>query len=194
MDVEPVFGQALQARNFVANFIVENLGPATGNGIQTRIAQARNRVANRHAAVFGDGDDLRSGITMEMNFREALLDAAQHLLVPVDLQIGMQSALHQHAGASEFDRFADLLVDGLEFEDVSLFGLRPLQGAVKRAKRAIFGAIVRVIDIAIDDVSDHALGMEFRRTASASMPMPTNHRNEISRELAVWSGLIEEAW
>jgi hypothetical protein len=29
-----------------------------------------------------------------VNFRETLLDAAQHRLVPIDFQIGMQATLH----------------------------------------------------------------------------------------------------
>src|ERR1035441_4281164 len=37
---------------------------------------------------------------MQMN-REALLDGAQQVFVPLDLQAGMQAALHQHAGAPE---------------------------------------------------------------------------------------------
>ena len=97
---------------------------------------------------------------MQMNLRKALLDAAQHLFVPVDLQIGMQSALHQHAGAAEFDRLANLFVDGIEVEDVAFFRCRSLQRTVKRAEGAIFGAEVRVIDVAVDDVGDHALGMQ----------------------------------
>ena len=32
----------------------------------------------------------------------------QHLLVPVDLQVGMQAALHQHAGAAQFHGLAIL--------------------------------------------------------------------------------------
>src|SRR5438132_14277475 len=96
-----------------------------------------------------------------MNFGESLLDAAQHLLVPVNFQIGMQAALHQHARAAEFDGFANLVVDRFQIQDVSLFSFGPLQWTIKRAESAVFGAEVRVINVAIDDVGDHALGMQF---------------------------------
>src|SRR5207247_2531991 len=96
-----------------------------------------------------------------MNFGESLLDAAQHLLVPVNFQIGMQAALHQHARAAEFDRLANLVVDRFEIEDVPLFSFGSLQWTIKRAECAVLGAEVRVINVAIDDVSDHALGMKF---------------------------------
>ena len=72
----------------------------------------------------------------------------------------MQAALHQHAGAAEFDRLANLFVNGLEVEDVSLFGQRPFQRTVERAEGAVLRAEVRVIDVAVDDVSDRAFGMQ----------------------------------
>ncbi len=97
---------------------------------------------------------------MQVNFRKALLDAAHHLLVPVDFQIGMQSTLHQHARPAQFDGLANLVVNGLEIEDVSLFSLRPLQWSIKSAEGAVLGAVVRVINIAVNDVRDHALRME----------------------------------
>ena len=84
----------------------------------------------------------------------------QHLLVPVDLQIGMQAALHQHAGAAQFDGLANLVVDGFELEDVSLFRRWPLQRPVERAEGAVLGAEIRVIDVAVDDVGDDAFGMQ----------------------------------
>src|SRR5438093_7039365 len=98
---------------------------------------------------------------MEMDVGKSLLDAAQHLLVPVNFQVGMQTALHQHACAAKFDGFANLVVDRFEIEDVSLFSFGSLQWTIKRAERAVFGAEVRVINVAIDDVGDHALGMQF---------------------------------
>ncbi len=107
-----------------------------------------------------------------MDLRKTLLDSAQHLLVPVDLQIGMQPALHQHAGAAKFDRLANLVVDRVEVEDVAFFRRRPLQRAIKGAEGAVLGAEIRVINVAVDDVSDRALRMQLRRTASASMPIP----------------------
>src|SRR6266566_2623808 len=95
-----------------------------------------------------------------MNFGESLLDATQHLLVPVNFQIGMQAALHQHARAAKFDGFANLVVDRFEIEDVPLFGFGSFQWTIKRAECAVLGAEVRVINVAIDDVGDHALGMQ----------------------------------
>src|SRR5271167_1444236 len=70
VNVDPVVGQALQASNFVADFVVENFGTATGDGIESGIAQAENGVADAEAAVLGDGDDLRRGIAVQVNLRK----------------------------------------------------------------------------------------------------------------------------
>src|ERR1022692_4434707 len=62
-----------------------------------------------------------------MHLRKTIFDAAQHFLVPVNLQVGMQAALHQYAGAAEFDGLANLFVDGVEIDDVSYgaCGMKP---------------------------------------------------------------------
>src|ERR1035438_6119148 len=93
---------------------------------------------------------------MQMN-REALLDGAQQVFVPLDLQAGMQAALHQHAGAPEVEGFLDPGEDGFVVVDVA-FGVA--HGPVEGTETAIFRAEIGVINVAIDDVRDHALGME----------------------------------
>jgi hypothetical protein len=79
MHLQPIGGEAFQARDFVADFVVENFRAAAGNRIESGIAQARNRIAQAQIAVFGDRQNLRSGVAVQVNLREALLDAAQHL-------------------------------------------------------------------------------------------------------------------
>src|SRR3981081_4168531 len=90
---EPVLAQALQTSNFVSHLVVENLGAAAGDGVESGIAQAENRVAEAETAVLGDGQDLGCGGAVEVNLGKALPDARQHFLVPVNLEVGMQAAL-----------------------------------------------------------------------------------------------------
>ncbi len=159
VNVDPVGGEAFEARDFVADFVVENFGAAPGDGVESGVAQAEDGVANGEVAVFGDGDDFRRGVAVQMHLRKTLADAAQHFLVPVDLEVGMQASLHEHAGAAEFDGLADFFVDGVEVENVAVCGGGAFQRAVEGAEGAIFGAEVGVVDVAVDDVGDHALGM-----------------------------------
>src|SRR5277367_259443 len=85
--------------------------------------------------------------------------------MPVDLQVGMQAALHQNSRSAKFDGLTDLLVNGFEVEDVSLFRLWALQWPIKSTKSAVLGAVVGVINVAINDVGGHAFRMK-----------PTAHR------------------
>ena len=121
--------------------------------------------AQVEAGVLGDGQHLRRRKAVQPDLREALFDAPKQPLEPVDLEIGMDAALHQHARAAHLHGFGDLLVDRLEVEDVALVGARVgLAGAGQRtvegAEGAVLGAEVGVVDIAIDDVGDHALGVQ----------------------------------
>ena len=72
----------------------------------------------------------------------------------------MQAALHQHAGAAQLHGLRDLVVDGVEVEDVALGGQLALQRTVKGAEGAVLGAEVGVIDVAVDDVGDHAVRVQ----------------------------------
>ncbi len=162
---DPVAGRALEARHALAHLVVENLGAAAGDGVEAGVAEARDGRAQVEIRVLGDGEHFGGRQTVQPDLREALFDAAEEALEPVDLEIGVDAALHQHAGATHLDGLGDLLVNRLEVEDVALFGARvglagPRQRAVEGAEGAVLGAEVGVVDVAIDDVGDHALGMQ----------------------------------
>ena len=157
---DPVFGQAFQAGNLIAHLVIQNLRAATRNRIEPGIAQAHDRIPQTEVAVFRNRQNLRRRVAMQMDFRKALANAAQHLLVPLDFQVRMQTALHQNACAAQLHRFADLVVDRLELQDVAFLSGRSFQWPVERAKGAVLRAEVRVIDVAVDNVGDHALGMQ----------------------------------
>src|SRR5436190_13109362 len=95
-----------------------------------------------------------------MNLK-ALLNSAQHTFMPINLQIRMESALHQHPRTAKLDRLTDFLVDRLELQDVSFLCFRPLQRPIKRTERTKFCAEVCVVDVAVSDVGDHAVRMQF---------------------------------
>jgi hypothetical protein len=59
-------GVALQPADAVAHAIVQNLRAAAGDGIETRIAQAGDGVAQAQAADFGDVGDLRRGEAVQV--------------------------------------------------------------------------------------------------------------------------------
>ena len=73
-------------------------------------------------------ENLRRRKSNADGLRKALLDAAQQIFVPLDLQIRMQAALHQHARAAEFDCLLDLFVDRVEIENVPFLAAGPFSG------------------------------------------------------------------
>src|SRR5258708_29490923 len=85
---------------------------------------------------------------------ETALDRAQQVFVPLDLEVGMQAALHQDAGAAEVERLLDLREDYFVGMKVP-FGAA--HGPIERAEAAILGAEIRLVDVAVDDVADDAL-------------------------------------
>src|SRR5262249_20361088 len=95
-----------------------------------------------------------------MNLRKSLLDSTEHLLMPIDFQIRMQPALHQHTSPAEFDGLANLVVDGFQIENVAFFGPRSLQRAIESTEGTKFRTKICIVDVAVDDVGDHALRME----------------------------------
>ena len=88
---------------------------------------------------------------------EARLDRPQQIFVPFDLQLRMQSALHQNAGAAQVDGLLNLVEDHFLRMHVAF---RMAHGPVEGAEAAIFRAEIRVVDVAIDDVADDAVRMQ----------------------------------
>src|ERR1022692_2901629 len=91
---QPIFRGAFQATDAETHFVVENLRAAAGDGVETGFLQPRDGIANRQAANFGDASDFRRREAVQMNRWEATLDGAEQILIPLDLEIGVQPALH----------------------------------------------------------------------------------------------------
>ena len=88
--------------------------------------------------------------------RKLLFNASKQPLVIIDLQIRMNSTLHQDPGAAKRDGLFNLLVDNVLRQNI---GFRITFDAVKRAKRAELLTYICVVDIAIDDVADDVIRM-----------------------------------
>src|SRR5262249_5758753 len=81
----------------------------------------------------------------------------EQVLIPFQLETGVQAALHQGLVAAQGDGFLDLLVNLLTGEDV---GVGVLALAVEGAEVADGGADVGVVDVAVDVVGAVRLGVE----------------------------------
>ena len=72
----------------------------------------------------------------------------------------MQAALHEHTRAAQFQGLSYLFVNRVEIEDVPLSSQLTLQWTIESAERAVLGAKVGVVNVAIDDVGNHAFRMQ----------------------------------
>src|ERR1700757_1803588 len=102
---------------------------------------------------------------MQPDLRKALLDTGEEPLKPINLELGMKTALHQHTRAAHLHRLSNLFVDLFKVEDVALRGTRIRfsgsgQRPIEGAEGAVLGAEVGVVDVAIDDVGDHAFRVQ----------------------------------
>ena len=84
-------------------------------------------------------------------------DIAEHLFVPFDFELGVQSTLQQNLFAAQLHRFADLLQQfgARQYVPFIAFG-----ATVERTEIADCGADVRVVDISVDVVGAIAFGMQ----------------------------------
>src|SRR5690242_2591154 len=76
----------------------------------------------------------------------------QQVLVPLDIKIGMKTALHKDARSAERERLVYPLTDLVYRMDICVRLSRP---AIKRAERADYVADIRVVDVPVDDVRDN---------------------------------------
>src|SRR6185437_11454925 len=119
MHQNPFVGSAFEASDALADIVIENFRTASRDGIEAGVAEADDSVAHGEVAVFGDGQNFRGGKAVEPDLGKALLDAAEQALEPFNLEVRMQTALHEHAGAAHLNGFGNLVIDGLEIEDVA---------------------------------------------------------------------------
>ena len=82
----------------------------------------------------------------------------EQFFVPLELELGMQAALHQNLIAAELDRLFDLLAAALRAVKHVAFGV--LRLAIERAEIADRRADVRVVDVAVDVVGAIRLRMQ----------------------------------
>src|SRR5258708_36571232 len=100
--------------------------------------------------------DFRRRKTMQLKTRVPRGQGPQQIFVPFDAKGRVQSALHQHTRAAQGNRLVNLRANLVDRAHVSIRGARP---SIKRAERADYIADVRVVDVAIDDVSDDVVGL-----------------------------------
>ena len=155
--VEPLVGRRLAvAVQQLAHAIDEDLGAAAGNAVEAGVDQPLDDLRHRQLREPRDVDHFGRRQRVQPERRIARLHRPEQILVPLQRQVRVVAALQQQLPAAERDRLVDLPEDLVEPEHVAV---GRADRAVERAEVAPRDADVRVVDVAIDDVGDDALGM-----------------------------------
>ena len=101
--VEPIVGQHLAARDCFAHAIDQNLAAAAGQAAEAGRLQSLQHRAQRQLGDLGEVMNLRRAEAVDVDLRKVLFDVAQQLFVPLQLELGMQAALHQNLVAAQVD-------------------------------------------------------------------------------------------
>ena len=155
-DGEPLVGGVLEGGDAGADLVVEDLCAAAGEGVHAGGAQADQDLADREVLELGDVDDLGGGEGVEGEL-EVLLGPAEQVLVVGEAEGGVEAALQEDLDAAEGLGLAELLGQGLAAEDVAVSGAGR---GVKVAELAASYTHIGVVDVAVDDVGDDAVGVE----------------------------------
>ena len=97
---------------------------------------------------------------MQPDLREPLFDALEQSFKPFDLEVGVQAALHEHASAAHLHGLGNFLVNSLEVENVTFAGEFTFKRPIKCTKAAILGAKICIVDVAVNNVGNYALGVQ----------------------------------
>src|SRR5262249_33623017 len=147
---KPFVRFTLERTDGVSDFIVENLTATARHRIEARSLQTCENIRNVDPRHSGNIQDFGRREAMAVNLK-SLLDSGNEALVIVDLQILMNTALHENSRPAQHQRFFDFLINHVIRQNI---GLWIALDSIERAEGAEFFTNIRVVNIAIDDIAD----------------------------------------
>src|SRR5260370_14347562 len=145
--VEPLLAGQLVVANDAATPVVEDFGAAAGEGVHASVLQPLQRFADRNFGALGQIADFDHRESLEVHLREALLQAAQHLAVPVECELGVESADDVEFGARSPPADSGSFPNLFERHGV---GLGIFGALAERAQTTTGDTYVGGIDVAVD--------------------------------------------
>ena len=154
-DLEPAIGTSLLGCHDVTDTLHEDFAAAAGNRIEARGLELADHVARVHAEARREEVDFARREAVNVN-RMMLLDIAHQIQIPLERDIRIVPALNQDLHATKRLCLLDLIADLFEGEGIPFPVFRT---TVEGAESTVRYTDVRVVDIAVDDISDNAVGM-----------------------------------
>ena len=166
---EPRLGGALAQADLGAHRGSEDLAAAARDAGEAGLLELRHDAADlllvggaRRIEEVDELHELRRAEGVHVHLREAALDLAEEVEVPVERELGVHAALHEDLRAADGDELLDLLQERVVGERV---GVAVARVAPERAERALGGADVRVVDVAVDDVGADVVAVDLAAAA-----------------------------
>ena len=153
MDIEVFFGGFLAAGDGGADFLAEDLRAAAGEGIEAGFLQGAQRVGDGFLRQPGQVQDLDGREALQLQPRVQRAQRLEHVGVVAERQGGVQPADDVQLGDAQAQRLAGL---GDDFLDAKLEAVGVALLAGEGAELAAQDAVVRVVDVAVDDVAGAA--------------------------------------
>ncbi len=145
--IDPLLAGQFVIADDAAHAIVEDFRAAAGHRIHAGVLQALEHFALADLAALREIADLDHGEGLQVDLRKALLQAAQHLAVPVERQLRMQAAHDVEFGNGFRVTMPGLFPDFLQRHGVRLGILGAL---AERTQFAARHADIGGIDVAVD--------------------------------------------
>ena len=152
-------GQPLVARRLAiavqqsTHPVHEDLGAATGHAVETGPCEPVDHDRHRLLRQPRQVEQFRRRQSVQLEVWITRLDRAKEVLIPLERQVRVVTALQQQLHAPDRDGLVDFPKQLVKTEHVTVVGP---DRAVEGAERALGDAHIRVVDIAIDDVRDQS--------------------------------------
>src|SRR5438445_5577300 len=130
--------------------IHQNFTAAPWDRTKSSVFEFGNHFPQRHPESFREMLELGRTEPVNINARILFPDVMQQVDIPRELQFLMMPALHQDLNPAHGQKFVELLINLLKAKNVMIL---VFLGPIKGAEFAVNVADVRVVDIAIDDIS-----------------------------------------
>src|ERR1700680_4453005 len=117
---QPLLAIDFVIADYPTHTVVKDLGAASGKRVHTGFDQPLECLTNRKLAALRQVRDLHHGERFEMDFRETLLEPAEHFAIPIQCQLRMQAPDDVELGHSLRPSLAGAVPDFFERPGVSL--------------------------------------------------------------------------
>ncbi len=163
---DPIVAIDLVIANDASDGWREDFGAAAGQRIHAGIAQALQGFADADLRAARQICDLDHGERFQMDVGEARLEAAQHLAIPIEGQLGMQTTHDVELGDRFGVTFARALPDLFDRHGVG-FGIAHAlaEGAEAATGDADIGGIDMAVDVEIGGIAVQALADQVSQVA-----------------------------